>query len=225
MAVSLETDSFETEEVANGGSGGGGTAAPGWYHLKLVQAEEGTTPNTNSPYCQLKFEVMSPGSELGKTCRETLWYPTGEDADKDKTKMKRIYVFAFALGVITVAEYEAARAAGQQVNIDFESGIDCQAVAHWHQNGDKTHTDSKGREWPDMQIYWSIFSFTHKSAKNAVIDWDVAATEGVSQEACEKAWGSKSPAGSSAGYSTKAGGTAPAAGKATATAKSTYADI
>lgn len=214
MALTLDTDTFDSEEVVSGGSGA--TAAAGWHHLRLEESEE------KENRFILSFEVVSPGSECGKFCRDSLWFPKEEDTSK--WPMKRIYIYAFALGVITVDEYNAARAAGQQCEIDFNAVLGAQCVGNWHQDRDKTWTDKSGNVRPQMTLGGDIYSLTHKNAAKAVIDWDTAATIGITQEMCEKAWGAKATAAGS-GYTTKAQGATATSGKATAAAKSTYADI
>lgn len=154
----------------------GGKPADGFYHLQLINAEEAE----DATRINLKYEVASPGPENGKHINETLWLKGLDDDESGYSEAQawaKVFTHAFALGMLTKDDYERARAAGVDCDIDFPAAVGKQCVGEF-----KTRTffsKKKNEKVTVSELHKRVYHLTAPEADRANIDPEIAAIVGV----------------------------------------------
>jgi hypothetical protein len=187
MALEFDAE-FEFDDITKGGSV---KAPPGWYHVQLENAEEKMEENA----IDLRFVVLSPGEHCGKKIYERLWI-SGE-AEKAAAARKKIHRYAISMRLFTQEEYDAARAAGTRITVDFPAAIGAQAVVELKEG--KERTNRNGEKVKYIDIHWRIYDLAAKEAENCEMDREFASQWGVvADNPFASGEGGKSPAAAQA---------------------------
>lgn len=152
--------------------GTGGPPAPGMYHCLC----EGV--KTGEGYLEVHFKVASPGPELDKQFSERL-YLANRDGDKEKTKKMqgRIFSWFYQLGVISQADWDESKKAGNPVAFDPEDASGCQAIVKLVPHKYKDRKTGEDRE--TCQVEWGgVYRLGHPDTLKVPIDRDAAALAG-----------------------------------------------
>lgn len=158
----------ETDQIF----GGGGRPEPGIYHCQVIEATE------MEEYAEIKFEVVGPGTEIGKRCSVRLYYTSPKGGDAAIACQKRLVGFALRMRLLSQADYDAAKAAGQGLNIDFSQAIGCQALVEFKLG--KPYKDKNGQERQSTEIpFGGIFDLEDEKHADIPLDAEIAAIVGV----------------------------------------------
>jgi hypothetical protein len=184
MAFQFDPNSYDE----NGGFGSGGAPEPGDYHVQLLSAVD----LENDAGVRLKFQVVSPGPNHGRTVTETLWFASS-DGDPDKTRSceNRVKGFATRLRLITPKQIEEAREKGEYIDIDFvNNGGGLQAILKVERN---EYSDKKtGALKVGIRVpFEGIFDLEDPRYLHVPLDPDLAALADIDLAARHKAHGEK----------------------------------
>jgi len=172
----------ETDQIF----GGGGRPEPGIYHCQVIEATE------YDEYAEIKFEVVGPGTEIGKRCSVRLYYTSPKGGDAAIACQKRLVGFALRMRLLSQADYDAAKAAGQGMNIDFSQAIGCQALVEFKLG--KPYKDKNGQERQSTEIpFGGIFDLEDEKHADIPLDAEIAAIVGVKRSS-DNPFGNPAPA-------------------------------
>lgn len=149
-----ETNEMTWDEVeTEAHTGGTYLSDPGAYHCQVEAVEE----DLSNEQVKIDWLVVGPVAQCGQKRRQFL---SLNASSKDKTdeefrkaqrqQRAKVIDFAVNVGLITKEGYEAARAAGQAIEIDFSLLEGRQAICDFV--ADK-YTDKQGNERPSCKLW------------------------------------------------------------------------
>lgn len=114
----------------------------GAYHAQVIEAKE------DNGFVELNFETVGPGPERGKTIDSRVYYENQEG----EVDFSSLIGVAINIGLISLQQYEIAKANRQSVPLDFEhSAIGKQCIIDVK---DATYTEkATGHKKPCLRVF------------------------------------------------------------------------
>lgn len=166
---------------------GKGRPSPGDYHMLCIDVTEPDGCN----YTDFRFEVVSPGEEVGKQMPLRLFHSAKqgtkspeEFAKADASVKRRLVGFALRLRVITQQEYEQAKAEHRGLPLDFVGKASgAQAIITVAKQKEPYTDNATGEQRFGVEIPWGgIHDLNDPNYSHVPIDPEIAAMWGVVRE-------------------------------------------
>lgn len=139
----------------------------GAYHAQVTEAKE------DDGFVEIHFEVVGPGGERGKTIDSRVYYQDQEG----NIDFANLIGVAINLGLLSLQQYEIAKANRQNVPLDFESAQGKQCIIDVR---DSTYTDKKsGEKKPCVRVFADcIKHLDDKAFEKVPLNIDLASLAG-----------------------------------------------
>lgn len=156
MGFTCDADE-EVEEIKK--NSGGGLCSEGLHHVMVIEAEE------FNDHAAIKWQVLA-GPDQGKKIYDRFYFQ-GSDAQKSAMCKKRILKACFALDYLNIDEYNAAKAKGESIDIEFGDWLDLHCVVDVKH---RKYKDKDGNDKLACDTGFAIYSPFDKEARGCILD-------------------------------------------------------
>lgn len=179
MAIDISLDDFDSPEDV---TKGGGMPAAGVYHCQVVDCEE------KDGLIDVKWEILSPGTEVGKKFHSKLWLASNTgDEEKEKNTQRNLLRVALATRMLSKEDFAAAKQQGRPVTLDFAANfMGCQAIVELqereYEEKDRTGQPTGKKKKAVDAAAWHIHDVAEEKFAHIPINEEIAALIGVVRE-------------------------------------------